>query len=547
MGAFLFGFSLTKYHNKGTMKRRTKKGGIVLKDSGRDDFWDLTRLVPKKQRPTLESFIPAPTTTDVCSEVDEKTVGDNKLHIARAQQKTETYNVADNLFLSDVTLETSTDGFSLYHRFMEDAKRYFTKNGEAVQYIRYFSYMPQYTQLTTAQLAYYLYWRSELLQGNPLPCDEGYLYLYAYECINLTEVCLTPGEALDRLLTLWQHYAQAFPKINKYFSEWVADLCLLYRLSPPRDKLSGLLPVIWKQASLPEFYFGAANDVTLQNTGLLLAMLCDYDYRASRCCTSVPAVQAEEFVRVIEHSMFGVFHELFADGTASLRAEEMKTVSHSAFCGALYAKEHKTKITIRYAPIAEAAEVRSIVSAAVKYSENLYRALHGNRNRLSVSALPECYRSILDAYYRVFFKAKEAERVTRMEPAYMGQYAPAETGVALSRADEIEALSWENTKRLVPEEEQVTAEAVDTCAVPTPEPPPEQVSEDAVSYLRCVVYGDREALAALARGADIYAEQINRAFLEDPAVGDIVLEPADNGYRLVEDYQSEVEEWIRNH
>ena len=130
-----------------------------MKDEGRDDFWNLTRLVPKKTRPTLESFIPAPRTTDVRAGESAAKTDDNKLHIARVHQNTDTYSVADNLFLSDVTLETSTDGFNLYHRFMEDAQRYFPKDGEAVQYIRYFSYMPQYTQLTTAQLAYYLYWR----------------------------------------------------------------------------------------------------------------------------------------------------------------------------------------------------------------------------------------------------------------------------------------------------------------------------------------------------------------------------------------------------
>lgn len=521
-----------------------------MKDSDRDDFWNLTRLVPKKTRPTLESFIPAPRAVDVRVDGGTETNEDSALHIARNFKKTETYTVADNLFLSDITLETSTDGFNLYHRFMEDAQRYFGEIGESVQYTRYFSYMPQYTQLTTAQMAYYLYWRSELLLGHALTCDEGYLYLYAYECINLTGIRLSPEEALDRLLTLWRSYASAFPKINKYLSEWVADLCFLYRMAPPREKLTGLLPVIWKQATLPEFYFGAANEVTLQNADLLLAMLCDYDYRASRCYTTVPETQGNAFLHTIEHSMFGVFHELFADGTTSLRSEKMKTVSHTAFCGALYAREQKTRITIRYAPIAEATAVRDIVTAAVKYSENLYRTLHGNRNRLTVPALQECYRSALDAYYRLFFKAKEAERAIRTEPSYMRQYAPAETGVTLSRADEIETLSWENTKRLVPEEEAAetteTTEAVKNAVSPIADVQSEQPSDEAVSYLRCVVYGDAKVLADLARGADSYAEEINRAFMENPTVGDIVLEPTDNGYKLVDDYRSEVEEWIRS-
>ena len=118
-------------------------------------------------------------------------------------------------------------------------KRYFDERGAETSYVRYFSYMPQYTQLTAQQLAYYLYWRSQLLAGSALACDEGYIYLFAYECINLTDVLLTPKDALERLLTLWQNYAQQFPKINKYLSEWVSDLCLTHRMTLSHDKLGG--------------------------------------------------------------------------------------------------------------------------------------------------------------------------------------------------------------------------------------------------------------------------------------------------------------------
>lgn len=526
----------------------------VLKEPGQNDFWDLQRLVPKKRRPTLESFITSPPLAEVSVDGGETPSAGRALHIEKEFVKSDTYSVADNLFLSDVTLDTYAEGYNLYHRFMEDAENYAERQGEETAYVRYFSYMPQYTQLTAAQLAYYFYWRAQLRAGHGLQCDEGYLYLYAYECINLIDVRLSPAEALERLLTLWQTYAHQFPKINKYFSEWVADLCLIYRISPPREKLTALLPLIWKQASFPEFYFGAAGEVTLHNTGLLLALLCDYDYRSSKCFTAVPEKQGKVFIDTLEHSMFGVFHELFSGGTETLRAKETKTVTHSAFCGAVYAKEQRIRLTVRYAPIAEATEVRALVSAAAKYSENLYRALHGNRNRLAVPEFPACYRSVLDAYYRVFFREREKEKTQAAEPAYMAQYAPRETGVTLSRADEIESLSWENTQRLVPTDEPATdaegihaPETEQTQAVPEATPAEsEELSGDAVAYLQCVLYGDAARMAAFAPCADRLAEQINQMFLTDPAVGDIVLEPTDSGYKLVDDYQSEVEEWIQN-
>ena len=512
-----------------------------------DDFWDLGKLVPKKKRPTLESFIPSPPLADLGADDVAPIRAERTLHITRTCEKTDTYHTADNLFLQDVTLETCSETYNLYHRFMDDARRYFGERGAETPYVRYFSYMPQYTQLTAQQLAYYLYWRSQLLAGSALACDEGYIYLFAYECINLTDVLLAPKDALERLLTLWQNYAQQFPKINKYLSEWVSDLCLTHRMTLSHDKLGGLLPIIYRQASFPEFYFGAIGDVTLSNCDLLLALLCDYDYRSSRCYTAVPAEAAKNFSDTVEHSMFGVFHELFSGGTVSLRSEETKTISHTAFCGALYAKEKRIRLTVRYAPMADATEIRALVTTAVKYSENLYRALHGNRNRLAVQGLPEGYRAILDAYYRVFFGEKEKAKATAAEPAYMAQYAPAETGVTLSRADEIESLSWENTQRLVPDEDISTdpQEVPEPSAVSEAEPI-SAPTDAAVDYLRCVVYGDTAGVAAYASQADRLAECINQIFLEEPEVGDIVLEPTDSGYRLVDDYLSEVEEWIQN-
>ena len=520
----------------------------MSKKQNGDDYWDLHKLVPKKQRPTLESFFSPSPLTGVCVSGTESGASEQSLHIAKEYKNIDTYSVADNLFLYDVTLEKYTEGYNLYHRFMEDAERYFAEQGEPVPYVRYFSYMPQYSQLTSAQLSYYFYWRGQLLNGKKLMCDEGYLYLYAYECINLADVCLPPMDALNRLITLWQTYSAQFPKINKYLSEWIADLCLIHRIYPPRDKLVGLLPLIWKQASFPEFYFGTVGDVTLGNTDVLLAMLCDYDYRSSKCYTAVSPTQAKAFLDTMEHSMFGIFHELFSGGTSSLRAKETKIITHTAFCGALYAKEWRICLTVRYTPMAEATEVRSIVSAAAKYSENLYRALHGNRNRLTVPPLSQSYRSILDAYYRVFFREKEKEKTASSEPAYMAHYAPLETGVTLSRADEIEALSWETTHRLVPQEE-ISADKIempvmqaDRSIQDTPFCP----SDDAVAYLRCVIYGDAHGLAEFAPNADKLAEQINQMFLDKPSVADIVLEPFDGGYKLVDDYQTEVEEWIRN-
>lgn len=511
-----------------------------------DDFWDLTRLIPPRKRPTLESFIPHPKVQDVS--VSGETVSDEsrRLHTERKAARTQAYDITGNLFLSRVVLETAREELNLYHRFLDDARRYFTEAGEEVPYTRFFSYMPQYTQLTSAQLAYYLRWRSRLLAGEPLQTDEGYIFLYAYECINLIGSCLSPEEALTRLLTLWGAYAETYPKITKYLSEWVSDLCLVHRLEPRADAIAALLPTIVRQSAFPEFYFGAAGEVTLANTGLLLALLCDYDYRSSRCAKASDAETGRQFVETVEHSMFSVFHELLSEGAQVLRGREKRTLSHLAFCGALYACDERIRISVTYTPMAAATELHTVITAAVKYSENLYRSLHGIRNRLTVPALDPVAKNALDTYYRTFFRDREAKSRAAAEPAYMALYRPSETGVTFTRADEIEAASWETTYRLVPEEERAPIEPPPADAAPPSVPiatASEGAGEDAVTYLRCVVYGGSPRPVG---NVDAWAERINQIFLADPTVGDVVLEPTDGGYTLIEDYRNEVEAWIQS-
>lgn len=533
------------------------------KSTGDDAFWDLSRLVPPKKRPTLADFAPGVMPRDVLvpgRAEDPASKEDRRLHMGEQIGAAETYTPSDNLFLSKVTLIERQGDFNLYFRFCEDAKQLFTAEGTEVPYVPFFSYMPQYSQMNRAQLAYYLYWRGKLLRGEALLADEGYLYLFAYECVNLAGQLLSPAKALDRLLALWKAYGDKFHKINKYMSEWVADLCMVYRIPLPRGQVLPLLSTIYQHAAFREFFFGALTEISLDTSEMLLALLSDYDFHASRYCKGEQA-QARAFREDLVKSMFGVFHEMFVAGSGCLRAEETKVLTHSAFCGALYARETRIEIRAEYHPFSEVGELREQVTAALKYSENRLRAKFGYRSRLAVPPLHEKYRRIIDAYYRVFFPSQKETGQTekkRQEPAYMRQYDPLESGIKLSRAGEIELLSWETTHRLTPEE---TPEAVD---MTTPafllrespssvsdlpcqqEKPDAALSPDSIEYLRAILSKDANTCRRFSSSADRLTEEINAVFLADPIIGDVVLVPGEGGYQLVEVYEDEVRAWIQN-
>ena len=152
-----------------------------------DDFWDLGKLVPKKKRPTLESFIPSPPLADLGADDVAPTRAERTLHITRTCEKTDTYHTADNLFLQDVTLETCSETYNLYHRFMDDARRYFDERGAETPYVRYFSYMPQYTQLTAQQHITFTGDRS-YLPGAHLHAMKG-TYIFLRTSVSILPMC----------------------------------------------------------------------------------------------------------------------------------------------------------------------------------------------------------------------------------------------------------------------------------------------------------------------------------------------------------------------
>lgn len=532
------------------------------KSTAEDSFWDLSRLVPPKKRPTLADFAPAVLPRDVTvsgSVESDSSTEDRRLHIGETVCAPKTYSPAQNLFLTKVTLTKRAGDFNFYYRFCEDAKRLFTLGGNEVPYVPFFSYMPQYSQMNRGQLAYYLYWRGELLRGTPIRADEGYLYLFAYECINLASDLLSPEEALHRLLVLWRAYTDKFPKINKYLSEWTADLCMVYQIPLPREQVVPLLSAVYQYASFREFFFGALTEISLDTSEMLLALLSDYDFHGSRYAKG-ETKEAYSFRENLVKSMFGVFHEMFAAGSNCLRAEETKTLEHSAFCGALVAQETRIEIRAEYHPFSEVGELREQVTAALKYSENQLRAKCGYRSRLSVPPLHEEYRRMIDAFYRVFFPSEQVQPAAKkqQEPAYMRQYDPTDIGIELTRAGEIESRSWETTHRLTPEEFSEVSDVSKTASSSSEEPlapayisvsedePNGALSPEACAYLRAVLAKDRNALRTYSSSADRLSEEINALFLAEPRVGDVVLVPSETGYELIADYEDEVRAWMQS-
>jgi hypothetical protein len=227
-------------------------------------------------------------------------------------------------------------------------------------------------------------------------------------------------------------------------------------------------------------------------------------------------------------------------------------MERSAFRAALTTSASKYRISVEYRPISEETELRGIVTAALKYTENKLRALMGVKSRLAVKDLPVEYRTLIDEYFTDLFDKVNRERQRANRPEYEKMYELQSNELSAADADEIERASWTTTARLVEDIDEYKEDVAEQI----PEATPSSVSEDSVDtygldasrvrFIKAALDGNfaemRAIAAELGEIEDSLADQINEAFAD--GFGDVILEIGDDGYTVIDDYKEETETWL---
>lgn len=462
--------------------------------------------------------------------------------------------------------------YSFYEQFRSDARRCHAIEGKVSPRVEFFSYTPQYRQMSQSQLDFYFYWRSLVRRGQYEPADFSYILLYVYEIINLHDM-IEPETGLAALSELWLHYRDPHKALDKYLSEWVADFCLINQLPPPLDRLSPIMHVILETASFRELFM--SKDALDPET--LISLSSNYIWQKSKYAS---AENGDNFTLYKTHipASLGYVIKESSDERFSVSGMTTCRVSRDAFCGSLCAHNIKRRIDIEYLSYSRSYELRLLVTDIVKYSENKLRAHLGIKSRLRVDSLDENIRSAIDDYYRTAFpndkhRSTKAESLAAEERYYDAMYGALSVGIDADEARSIEAASWSVTDRLtasVPEAEAEDAADIaepeitrdyeiktdELPAVDAPTSTPSltlapsvtaPLSAVAVSFLRALRLGDKRAAEAIARDASRYVDDV-AAEINDAAVdiiGDVILEDdRDGGYAVIPDYETETDELI---
>ncbi|MBQ9131252.1 MAG: TerB N-terminal domain-containing protein [Clostridia bacterium] len=539
-----------------------------------DRFWDIDALIPAKKpvppavnTDTVEVVLePKTGTASATGEIPLPPRREPERHFIpphtaeeerRAPQPDEEY-APQHALLHQVRIYRWKSNYHYYEDFLRDAARLYPIRGEECQRVPFFSYVPQYSQMSRSQLEWYLWWRESLRQGRYPETDYSYVLLYAYEQINLCGK-IPPAVAQQALCGLWAHYRRTYRQLDSYLPEWICDLSLIHRLPPPAWSDPDLAKAAMEHCRLREFFVTCAKEEGYAHA--LLAFCSNYDHHKSKFYTKE---HAPLFDRAVLQTLQRVTDQTGEEGRLFSKAGlDDSRMLRDAYTGALCAYRCKRKLEVSYCSFSRSHELRYLVTDLVKYTENRVREALGIRSRLTVYALPEKIRAMADRALAEILPAARTVADKKREAAavYEKLYDQPHRPLSLTAAAEIERCSWQTTQRLVEAfEEDAVAEVTPPVAEITAPTLPTPVVEDGegedaegeipapyLPFLRAALredVGEQKRIAAhIGKSLDVVADEINA--LAADLLGDILLEDTGAAYAVLEDYRDEAEELLR--
>lgn len=518
-----------------------------MRDYDRDSFWKIDKLVPQKstpmtpfatrEKPVIHEVFGDDTPTDGRSlKLTFKSEG-------AAQPEVRVYDRCFGLIKS-VSVRRLVDKFDFHANFVKAARLYYSFEGKECPFAKYYSYMPQYVQLTEAQKNYYFFWRSELRRGRFIKTDYSYFYLYVFEILNLPDL-INPTDGIRMLALLWREYRRELPNIDRNMALWVRDYCLVWNVDCPTDLISDFVFSVSEIAEFKEFYLSDVEKLGEVGVSSLVSFMSDYDWRTGRYATED---NKEAYGKHMLGALGVLVTRLVERGELFGKSDEVGTVKCTAFRGALVSSDIKYELTVAFTPMCSEAHLRCVFTSAVKYTENKLRSLLGVKSRLAVRSFEDQHRECIDSYFEGLFEKVNRARIKAQRPEYEKYYESESTGINVSDADEIERASWSTTARLVEDiDEYREDEPTESIGIAEEKPSESCESDGIAAFVRCAIDGDSGGMTEIARATGVLAEalveRVNALFTE--LIGDVVLEGApDGGYVIIEDYREDVEKWL---
>lgn len=366
--------------------------------------------------------------------------------------------------IEQVTISDWPIRYEFYNKFVHDAKKYWGMKGSKCPHQQFFSYMPQYEQMSDDQRESYLYWRHQVQNGSYPFVEHSFIMVYVYELINLHDV-IDHDYAVEQLALLWREYRSIYPFLDKYIGQWLCDYILIHRVNSPYDIVKDFIVDAMSQLSTPEVLFPEFGKV-------------------------IPTKFFENFAKqILKKSKFytketeSLFNEHvigsveYAFNNYDICSDYKKTfptkIAKDTYMGAIVTHSSKFQLVIVYRPLIKSKYFIKMMTMAVKYAENQMRAILGINSRYTITDLPDALRRKIDEYFATKFASqKEAlsasikssfEKYLESKEDYLRYYEPENKSTAdIKNAEAIEESAWQTAIDLgeVVEEEKEEQETI---------------------------------------------------------------------------------------
>lgn len=533
----------------------------------KDDFWDIDALIPQRRAAHYASntetaeIVIEPQKTSSDAQGGETLPERHFIPPHTAEERKTERTADDEYFPKDSLIRTvrifrPTASYAYYDTFIRDAERLLHVKGKECGHVPFFSYVPQYTQMSRAQLSWYLWWRESFKNGVSLATDYSYLLLYAYELINLSEKS-DPQYTQSELCRLWVEYRDVFHQLDSYLPEWICDHAMIHHLTPPEALRGKLLYNAMSRCSLKEFYITASGEDGLLRG--LLVFCSNYDFHKSKFCT-------KENECLFEKTILGAskkaLESMTPDGSLlHLKGMDISRMVRDAYNGALCAYRIKRQIAVEYSSFHCSHDLRYLITDIVKHTENQIRVALGIRSRLSIYALPVKLRECIDSYLSTQLPKRSSAASAKPQEAYEKLYDLPRKEFSRELAKQIEERSWQTTERLVEAFEEEEKAPVNERTEELLREEIARAQEDAVvrqendlegalrryypflsAALRRDIRGQHKCAGKLSLPMEVVADKVNEIAAEH--LGDILLEEDGNGFSVLEDYTDTVKELL---
>lgn len=519
-------------------------------------FWDISSLVPS-QRP-IRAMRKSTSTVDISDGSGADENAENKLSdtvITRTitlqnklddKQPTDSYEPSNPL-LHRVLLYKECSSYEFYVDFCHEAAEYWDVVGTECDYCDFFSYSPQYDQLTNEQKAYYFWWRECLRNGSYIATNSCYINLLMFELINL-EGKITPYDARELMTEVVVNYRDILKGTLPKYIKWICDFSLIHKLSPSKKHSRFLVK---NAVTLKEYFVRVPQNDIHGWTQTLLTHCCSYDYKSSKFAKGDALALFDEHVpaaicKVVEYLSK---NDRILSGVPFGDCK----VTTKAFEGAICSTQNRYTVEVHYCSFSRSHELRFLIGDAVKHCENRIRTHIFVKSKLTVYSLPNDIQAVIDEYFNTYLPKRTRQTVKKQEvQAYDVLYDLPHTELDLSNAARIESESWETTRELVeafdevPEPVASVEQAPQQIETPTAFEDEQALSSALGEYLDCVrALADKDTSVLektsrkLARPIDAIVDTINQIAVE--VIGDIIIDGYDGDYSVIDDYRDMLE------